>query len=194
MKRFRGFGAFVPPPSNIAAVLQNASVSSGVPYPILSALAYQESSYNPNAVSGAGAQGLLQLMPATGASLGVSNPFDAQQNAIAGAAYLKSLYDQYGDWNTALIAYNEGPGNLANQGPFSSSQSYAASILQNAGVSDSSPSPDGSYGLAPASPGASTDLQSTLISGVQSSLGGIDPLLLGGIALGALALVVAVAA
>lgn len=137
-----GFGSFAPPPAPIASVLQNASASSGVPVPILQALAYQESSYNPAAVSPKGAQGLLQLMPATGRSLGVSNPFDPQQNADAGAKYLAGLYQQYGDWGQALIAYNEGPGNLAKSGVFRSSQSYADTILANAGPLDSSPSLD----------------------------------------------------
>jgi soluble lytic murein transglycosylase-like protein len=134
----RGFGAYSAPPANIASVLQNASASSGVPVNILNAVAYEESRYNPNAVSPAGAQGLLQLMPATGSSLGVTDAFDAQQNANAGAQYLAQLYAKYGDWQTALIAYNQGPTSLAKNGPYSSSQSYASDILTNAGVSASS--------------------------------------------------------
>lgn len=147
----RGLGAYTPPPANIQSVLQNASASSGVPYSILSALAYQESSYNPSAVSSTGAQGLLQIEPATGASLGLSNPFDPQANANAGASYLMSLYNQYGDWNTALEAYNQGPGALAGKGPYSSSQNYASTILSNAGITDTSGSTvtDGSSPLAP---------------------------------------------
>lgn len=145
-----GLGAYSPPPSDINSVLQNASQSSGVPLNILQSVAYSESRYNPNAVSPAGAQGLLQLMPATGKSLGVSDPFNPQQNADAGAKYLAQLYGQYGDWNTALIAYNQGPGALANNGPYSSSQQYAATILQNAGVPDSAP-------VMPIDPGMSAD-------------------------------------
>ena len=138
MYRFRpGFGAFSSPPANISTILANASASSGVPQNILNAVAYQESSYNPNAVSSAGAQGLLQLMPATGKSLGVSNPFDAQQNADAGAKYLSQLYAQYGDWSDALVAYNEGPGAFAAHGAYPSSASYASTILANAGIDPS---------------------------------------------------------
>lgn len=131
-----GMGAYSPPPPDIQAVLQNAAASSGVPLNILQSVAYSESRYKPTAVSPAGAQGLLQLMPATGASLGVTNPFDPQQNANAGASYLASLYRQYGNWNDALIAYNEGPGNFAKSGAFASSQQYADTILLNAGLSD----------------------------------------------------------
>ena len=134
----RGLG-MAPSPS-VSVALQSASAQTGVPLSLLQALAAKESSNNPAAVSPAGAQGLLQLMPATGASLGVTDPFDVNQNALAGAQYLQSLYNQYGDWQTALIAYNEGPGNLATQGAFPSSQAYATSILSAAGVSDSSPS------------------------------------------------------
>ena len=128
----RGLGAA--PSASVTAALQSASAQTGVPLSLLEALAAQESSNNPAAVSSAGAQGLLQLMPATAASVGVTDSFDVNQNALGGAQYLESLYKQYGDWNTALIAYNEGPGNLASQGPFSSSQSYASSILSAAGL------------------------------------------------------------
>ena len=65
---------------------------------------------------------------------GISSPLDPQQSANAGAQYLAQLYAQYGNWNTALIAYNQGPGALAANGPYSSSQAYAASILANAGL------------------------------------------------------------
>jgi len=130
--RLAGLGST--PSTSVQAALSAASSKYGVPVSLLNAVAQAESGYNPNAVSPAGAQGLLQLMPATGASLGVTNPFDPTQNANAGAQYLSQLYSQYGDWNTALIAYNEGPGNLASKGIFPSSQSYADSILANAGL------------------------------------------------------------
>jgi len=113
----------------------------GIPPALALAVMQKESSGNPNAVSSAGAQGLFQLMPSTGASLGVTNPFDPSQNIDAGERYLSQLYTQYGDWNTALVAYNEGPGNLANKGVFSSSADYASSILAAAGI-DSSNSSD----------------------------------------------------
>ena len=94
----------------------------------------------------------MQLMPATAKSLGVSNPFDPNQSALGGAQYLQSLYAQYGDWNTALIAYNEGPGALASKGPYQSSQNYASTILSNAGFST-----DTTDSAAPAVDEGSTD-------------------------------------
>jgi soluble lytic murein transglycosylase-like protein len=135
MYRLRGLGS-TPSPA-VSAALSSASASYGVPLSLLTSVAKAESSFNPAAVSPAGAQGLMQIMPATGASLGVSNPFDPTQSANAGAQYLAQLYQQYGDWNTALIAYNEGPGNLASKGVFPASQNYADGILADSGISPS---------------------------------------------------------
>lgn len=178
------------PSPAVSTALQNASLSSGVPLSLLQALAQQESSFNPSAVSSKGAQGLLQLMPATGASLGVSSPFDPNQNASAGAQYLKSLYDQYGDWNTALIAYNEGPGNLASQGVFPSSQTYADTILQNANLQGPVSMPSDSSGtVQTASTASSGDFSSLFdVSSVDSSASpaGLSPLAWAGIAAAAL--------
>lgn len=76
-----------------------------------------ESSGNPNAVSPVGAQGLMQLMPATGQELARNmglnyNPFDAQQNQLLGTTYLNQMYDQFQDPRLALAAYNAGPGRV----------------------------------------------------------------------------------
>ncbi len=128
MYRLNGLGAVAP---NTA--LANASAAYGVPLPLLTAVATKESGLNPNATGTSGEQGLMQIMPANFASLGVTNGYDTQQSANAGAQLLSKLYAQYGDWNTALIAYNEGSGNLASKGIFPVSQSYADSILQAAG-------------------------------------------------------------
>ena len=144
MYRLRGLGS-TPSPA-VSAALSSASSSYGVPLSLLTSVAKAESSFNPAAVSPAGAQGLMQIMPATGASLGVSNPFDPTQSANAGAQYLSQLYAQYGDWNTALIAYNEGPGNLAKSGVFPSSQSYADGIMADSGISASTSLDTGSQG------------------------------------------------
>lgn len=76
---------------------------------ILLAQAKQESGYNPKAKSGAGAMGVMQLMPGTAAQLGVKDPWDAEQNIDGGVRYMKQQMDQYGDIRYALAAFNGGP-------------------------------------------------------------------------------------
>ena len=76
-----------------------------------------ESNFQPDAVSTAGAQGLMQLMPATAQELGVEDSFDPQQNLLGGSRYLKQLLDKYaGDLDRALAAYNWGQGNVDRKG------------------------------------------------------------------------------
>lgn len=105
---------------------------NGVPVKLALAQANQESGFKTDAVSPKGAQGLFQLMPDTAKELGVTNPFDPDQNIDAGTKYLKNLFDQYGDWKTALAAYNAGPGNVEKYGgvpPFPETQNYVSNIL-----------------------------------------------------------------
>jgi len=71
-----------------------------------------ESNYNPFAVSPSGAQGLMQLVPATARRFGVTNSFDARENIEAGVRYLKQLQDHFGDETLALAAYNAGEGTV----------------------------------------------------------------------------------
>ncbi len=76
-----------------------------------------ESAYDPAAISHAGAQGLMQLMPETAAELGVTDSFDPEQNLLGGSQYLKQLLDKYdGDLDHALAAYNWGQGNVDRYG------------------------------------------------------------------------------
>lgn len=130
--------------SSIQNTIVNAANANGVPPALALAVAQQESSFNPGAVSPAGAQGLFQLMPATAASLGVTDPFDAAQSAQGGTAYLAQLYAQFGNWGTALAAYNWGPGNVSAYGAAAapaSTQAYVSSALSAAGLSPATPVP-----------------------------------------------------
>jgi soluble lytic murein transglycosylase-like protein len=72
-----------------------------------------ESDFNPQAVSSAGAQGLMQLMPETARDLGVSEPFDPRENILGGVRYFRGLLDQFhGSVPLALAAYNAGPNRI----------------------------------------------------------------------------------
>jgi Transglycosylase SLT domain len=115
------------------------------PPSLVTALVNMESGGNQYGPSGApltssaGAIGLFQLMPATAAGLNV-DPTNPTQNIQGGLTLLQQLYNQYGDWNTALEAYNEGGGNLAKQlaaGQTPASAGYASSILSAAGIDSS---------------------------------------------------------
>lgn len=98
--------------SSITAAIQSASSMAGVPVDIATRLVKQESSFNPRAQSAAGALGLTQLMPDTAKMLGVTDPYNPADNLAGGFKYLASLKRQFGDWGTALAAYNWGPGNV----------------------------------------------------------------------------------
>ncbi|MBZ5737815.1 transglycosylase SLT domain-containing protein [Nocardioides mangrovi] len=115
-----------------ASLFESASAKYGVSAGLLSAVAEQESGYNPSATSPAGAQGLMQLMPATADGLGVSNPYDAAQSVDGAAKLLSSLLDRFGRTDLALAAYNAGPGAVLRYGgipPYPETTNYVRSVL-----------------------------------------------------------------
>jgi cell wall-associated NlpC family hydrolase len=109
-----------------------ASQKYGVPAALLSAVAKQESGYDPNAVSRAGARGLMQLMPGTAKTLGVADPFDPAQAIDGAARMLRDLTARFGSTELALAAYNAGPGAvLKYQGipPYPETQHYVSNVM-----------------------------------------------------------------
>jgi len=96
-----------------ASIIAAAAATHGLDPKLIVAVVQTESDFNAQAVSPAGAQGLMQLMPGTAAELGVSDAFNPEQNIQAGSRYLKQLMDRYdGDIGLTLAAYNWGMGNL----------------------------------------------------------------------------------
>jgi soluble lytic murein transglycosylase-like protein len=103
--------------SDIMGAIRYASQKYGVEEELIKAVIKQESGFNPRAVSHAGAQGLMQLMPQTARSLGVENPFNVLDNIDGGTRYLKRLIDAFGgNEKLALAAYNGGIGRMKRLG------------------------------------------------------------------------------
>ena len=99
------------PAKSTDQIVLEASVSQGVDSDFLHSVIRQESAGNAQAVSSAGARGLMQLMPGTAQELGVKDSFSPEQNVHGGARYLRELLERYhGDAVKALAAYNAGPG------------------------------------------------------------------------------------
>ncbi|MFS0874362.1 lytic transglycosylase domain-containing protein [Solibacillus isronensis] len=115
------------------AEITAAAKKYNLPEKLITSVIKQESNFNASATSAAGASGLMQLMPATARYLGVSDRFDPAQNIMGGAKYLRQMLDQFdNNVETALAAYNAGPGNVKKYGgipPFQETQNYVKKIM-----------------------------------------------------------------
>jgi len=118
-------------------IIYRAGQKSGVDPRFIHAVIKQESKYNSKAVSPVGAQGLMQMMPATAERFGLKDPFDPAANVAAGTKYLKWLLKRFdGDVSLALAGYNAGEGAVDKYKgvpPYSETQNYVKKIVSNYG-------------------------------------------------------------
>lgn len=128
------FSSYLSSNKSFDDIFQEASQKYGVSVDLLKAIGKQESNFNPNATSRSGAQGVMQLMPGTAASLGVTDAYDPYQNIMGGSEYISKMLTKYnGDVSLALAAYNAGSNNVDKYGgipPFKETQNYVVKVTQ----------------------------------------------------------------
>jgi soluble lytic murein transglycosylase-like protein len=123
-----------PVPAAFRSAFAKAAAQTAVPASLLVATAYEESRMNPGARSGAGALGLLQVMPGTARELGLT-AYEPRATVLAGARYLRQLLNRYGDVELALAAYNAGPATIDRVGHApAESLRYAKNVEARAAV------------------------------------------------------------
>lgn len=159
------------------AIFDEASRTYGVSKSLLLAVAKQESNFNPNSVSHAGAQGIMQLMPGTAKTLGVKNAFDPYENIMGGAKLLRDNIKSFGSVPLALAAYNAGPGAVKKYGgvpPYKETQDYVKKIMADLGDSAKRVQSHFSYKGSNISPSGNSLSGSEGISGLNGSDFGIS--------------------
>jgi len=130
------FTEFKAVPANEAYedIIQEAATTYEMDPNLIRAVMQAESAFHPYALSRAGAEGLMQLMPDLSDEMGVSDAFDPRENIMGGVRYLKRLLDYHdGNLDLALASYNAGPGNVERYGgvpPFQETRNYVKTIKQ----------------------------------------------------------------
>jgi soluble lytic murein transglycosylase-like protein len=120
------------PRGEIERLVKLSAAEYGVDPALIEAIIERESAFDSNAISGAGARGLMQLMPQTAAGLGVTDSYDAAQNVAGGTRYLRSLLDRFGNVELAVAAYNAGPEAVRRYGgvpPYEETKSYVRNVM-----------------------------------------------------------------
>lgn len=181
---------------SLESIFDTASRTYGVSKKLLMAVAKQESNFDPNAVSHAGAKGIMQLMPETARGLGVRDVFDPYESIMGGAKLLRDNLKKFGSVPLALAAYNAGAGAVQKYNgipPYRETQNYVSSIMKMLGDSSlhiessyryGGGSGTSSYGAAGLPLSASLDgmgLAALLGSGRSSFFGGLGGIAAGGI-------------
>ena len=118
--------------AEIIEIAKHYSRAYGMDERLIQAVIEVESGYDVNAVSSAGAEGLMQIMPGTQRDLGVTQPFDPHENIEAGVRYLQNMIERFGTVELGLAAYNAGPNNVERYGgipPFEETQNYVQKVL-----------------------------------------------------------------
>ncbi len=118
---------------NLRSIVTRYAAYYGLDEALVYAVIRAESNFNPNAVSPAGARGLMQLMPGTAAEMGVTDIFDPTQNIAGGTQYLHKMMELFNDKQLAVAAYNAGPENVKRYNgipPFSETQAYVKTVLR----------------------------------------------------------------
>jgi len=134
----RGVGAHSLADERVEKSIQRAAAKYNLSPELIRSVIRTESNFQVDAVSRAGAKGLMQLMPETAKELGVTNVFDVQQNIDGGARYLRQMLDRFGgDMKRALAAYNAGPGAVEQFNgnvPYAETRQYVKRVMRSAGL------------------------------------------------------------
>ena len=133
---YRPFAVFSAKAPDSAVQLEKSierySRQQGIDPDLIRAMIQVESGFEPSAVSSAGAQGLMQIMPGTQEKLGLEDPFDPEANLKAGIRYFRELLDRFQCLEIALAAYNAGPSRVEREGgipPLKETQEYVQKVL-----------------------------------------------------------------